>query len=100
MAAKPIKLIRKRLDDTGLAEHFASLAAEAKVVEIRIKGAAAGYSEAATGSLQEAARRLAAGEISAVQIQFLSGEQWWTDTVMRAADGFRLVRMRQESPPP
>jgi hypothetical protein len=93
-----VKLVRKRLDEAGLAAHFAWLAAEAKAIEIRVKGAPTAYSEAAT-SLDDTARRLAAGELLAVQVQYFHDDCWWSDTLLRAKDGYRLVRMRQESPP-
>ena len=35
------------------------------------------------------------GEIVAIQIRFFQDDDWWSDTVMRADDGFRLVRMRE-----
>jgi hypothetical protein len=95
---KAIKLLRKRLDDRELAAHLEALAAGAKDIEIRIKGAVAGYSDATTETLEVVGRRLRAGEIAAVQIRFFQDDDWWSDTVMRAADGFRLVRMRQEDP--
>lgn len=95
---KPVKLVRKRLDDAGVAAHFKWLASQAQAIEIRIKGAVAGYSEATTEQLEDAGRRLRAGEIVAVQIRFLQGDDWWCDTLMRAGESFRLVRMRQEDP--
>lgn len=95
---KPVKLVRKRLDDAGVAAHFEWLASQAQAIEIRIKGAVAGYSEATTEQLEDAGRRLRAGEIVAVQIRFLQGDDWWCDTLMRAGESFRLVRMRQEDP--
>ncbi len=98
LATKPIKLVRKRLDDAGVAAHFEWLATEAQAIEIRIKGVPAGHSDAATTSLDEAGRRLRSGEVVAVQIRFFQGDAWWCDTVMRARDGFRLVRMRQVDP--
>ena len=94
---KPVKLLRKRLDDAGVAAHFDWLATEAREIEIRIKGQAASQSDAATESLAEVGRRLRAGEIVAVQIRFFQGEAWWCDTLMRAGDSFRLVRMREET---
>ncbi len=97
---KPVKLVRKRLDDIGLRAHFDWLAAEASAVEIRIKGKPTAHSDVATDSLDEVSRRLQAGELVAVQIWYVHDGAWWCDTVMRAGDSFRLVRMRQEESPP
>jgi hypothetical protein len=84
---KPVKLLRKRLDDAGVAAHFEWLAAEARAIEMRIKGLTAGYSDAATEPLDEVGRRLRR-RILAVQIRFFQGEDWWCDTLMRAGDSF------------
>ena len=92
---KPVKLVRKRLDAVGVVAHFRALAATAQQIEIRIKGSATRHSDATTESLEEVARRLLAGEIAAVQIRFFELDDWWSDTVMQANDGFRLVRMRE-----
>jgi len=97
---KPIKLLRKRLDAPGLVAHLGVLAAEAQAIEIRIKGAVGAYSADATAEhLDELGRRLVAGEIVAVQLRFFQDDDWWCDTLMRAGDDFRLVRMRQGEPP-
>jgi hypothetical protein len=92
---QPVKLMRKRLDAAGVVAHLEALAASAQQVEIRIKGAVARYSDATTDSLDTAGRRLVAGDIVAVQIRFFEGDAWWSDTLMQARDGFRLVRMRE-----
>ena len=91
----PVKLVRKRLDAVGLEAHLRSLAANAQHIELRVKGAVAHYSDAATGSLEEVGRRLLAGEIVAIQIRFFENDDWWSDTLMQATDGYRLVRMRE-----
>jgi hypothetical protein len=92
---KPIKLVRKRLDDAGVEAHIDALAAGAQAIEVRIKDAAATYSSATAGELVDAGRRLRAGEIAAIQIRFFQDDAWWCDTVMRVRDDYRLVRMRQ-----
>ncbi len=95
-SSKPqIKLLRKRLDELGVRAHFDALAGQASAVEIRVKGAATDHSSLASTELADAARSLVAGEIVAVQIRFHQDGAWWCDTVMRAGDGFRLVRMHQ-----
>jgi len=30
-----------------------------------------------------------------VQIRFFDADDWWSETVMQAHDGFRLIRMRE-----
>jgi hypothetical protein len=92
---KPVKLVRKRLDADGVNAHFQALAATAQQPEIRIKGGATRQSDATSGSLDEVVRQLVAGEIVGVQVRFFDAGDWWIDTVMRARDGFRLVRMRE-----
>jgi hypothetical protein len=92
---KPIKLVRKRLDDAGVVDHLEQLAGDAQAIEIRTKDAKLGYSEASAGDLAELGRQLITGAIAAVQIRFHQNGDWWCDTVMRADKDFRLVRMRQ-----
>jgi len=95
---KPVKLVRKKLDEAGLDAHLATLAS-AEGVEIRTKGAAGAYSDAATEQLDAVVQRLRAGEIVAIQIYFFQDGDWWFDTLMRGDDCYRLVRMKQELPP-
>jgi len=95
----PVKLVRKRLEADDLEPHLRALAAEARAVEVRIKGQRAHQSDATTESLEALARRLVAGEIVAVQVRFELADGWWADTLMRAEKGFRLVRMKEELPP-
>lgn len=93
----PTKLVRKRLDDAGVEAHFAEVAAQGQALELRVKDAAAHYSSATAEQLHDAGLRLRQGAIAAVQLRFFRDGDWWCDTVMRAADGYRLVRMRQVS---
>ena len=94
----PIKLVRKRLDDAGVEAHLASVANHGQAIELLIKEGAARHSDASAEQLEEAGRRLRAGEIAAVQIRYFQDDDWWCDTVMRAGDSYRLVRMRQVDP--
>jgi FtsP/CotA-like multicopper oxidase with cupredoxin domain len=95
---KPLKLVRKRLDAAGVDAHLAAVVGRAQAIEIRIKDAAAYHSEGTAEQLQEAGRRLRAGEIAAVQLRYFQDDVWWCDTVMRRGDSFRLVRMQQDEP--
>ena len=94
---KPVKLVREKLDASQLAARLRELAATAKHVELRVKGAVAAYSDATADSLEEVGRRLLAGELVAVQIRFFADDEWWSETLMQAKDGYRLVRMREGS---
>jgi len=95
MPDKPVKLVRKRLDAGGLIAHLQELAARATSLEVRVQGEAARTSDATAEPLDMLARRLVTGELVAVQIRFCLDDTWWSDTVLRARDGFRLVRMRE-----
>ncbi len=91
----PVKLVRKRLDDEGLASYLRSFVACTEAIEVRVKSAATRSSDATTEPLDVVGRRLATGAITAVQIRFFEDDGWWCDTLLRAKDGFRLVRMRE-----
>lgn len=93
----PVKLLRKRLAADELVAHLRQLATDARDIEIRVKGAVAAYSDATTDSLEAVGQRLVAGELVAVQVRYFQDDAWWSDTVMRADDSFRLVRMREGS---
>ena len=92
---RPVKLVRKRLDSDELASHLRSLAAHATEIEIRVMGVVARSSDSTTDSLDVVGRKLVTGEIAAVQIRFFENDDWWSDTLLRAKNGFRLVRMRE-----
>lgn len=93
--SKPVRLRRLRLDDAGVREHFNTVGRDGQEIEIRVKGAAAANSDESSTQLRDAVDRLIAGEIFAVQVQFFQDGDWWSDTVMRRGDDFRLVRMKQ-----
>ena len=89
------KLSHQRLDANGVAAHLRDLAARAQHLEVRIQSASARQSDATTESLDEIGRRFLAGEIAGIQIRFADGDDWWCDTLRRAKDSYRLVRMRE-----
>lgn len=95
MAGTPVKLVRKRLDAAGVAAHVQALAATATELEVRSKDDVAHTSDASTESRSALAGRLVAGELAALQIRLFADGAWWTDTLLRAGDHFRLVRMRE-----
>ncbi len=95
MTHPPVKLVRKRLDAAGVAEHLRDLAARGTQLEVRTKDDAARMSGATSESLDVLASRLVAGEVAGLQIRFFADDAWWSDTVLRAKAGFLLVRMRE-----
>lgn len=88
-----VKLLRKKLDAEALGTHLRSLAT-AEGLEIRVKASSTQHSDGAT-SLDVAADRLRSGDITALQIRFFERGDWWCDTLLRAEDSFRLVRIRE-----
>ncbi len=78
-----------------MTDYFEALVRTARAIEIRFKDDETTYSDAASSEVDEAARRLRAGEVVAVQIRFHQDGDWWCDTVMRRGASYRLVRMRQ-----
>jgi hypothetical protein len=72
---------------------FADIAALTEVVEVSVKGRAlAGAGEGGT-TLAIARGALAAGAVCGVQIRYRHrGVEWW-DTLLRAQDGVKLVRI-------
>lgn len=95
MPGTPTKLVRKRLDAAGVTMHLADIAATGSQLEVRTKDATARMSDPTSESLDALAKRLVAGELAGLQIRFFADGAWWSDTLLRAADGFRLVRLRE-----
>ena len=93
--ARPAKLSHQRLDADRVAAHLRDLAARGPGLEVRIQSANARQSDTTTESLEEIGRRFLAGEIAGIQIRFADGDGWWCDTLRRAKNGYRLVRMRE-----
>lgn len=82
------------LDPAALAQLFTDLRAAAEVESVRGKADPRGYAPADALTLDAAHARLTAGELTGVQIRYRFDGHDWTDTVLRAAGGFRLVRCR------
>jgi hypothetical protein len=95
MPGTPVKLARQRLDAAGVTEHLRDLAQRATQIEARIKDTAAQTSAATSEPLDALARRLVTGDITGLQVRFFLDDAWWSDTILRAPDSFRLVRMRE-----
>jgi len=78
-----------RVDDL-----LADLAAAATVEEVLMKGGAEARAHGATSDLAAVRKALSDGRITGAQIRYLHEGVRWTDTLLRAGDGVRLVRAR------
>jgi hypothetical protein len=83
------------LDRPGLSALIADLRALPGGVAVSVKSSERGYvDETLQFGLEAAFDALAAGQVRAVQLRYMHESTPWTDTVFRAGDGYRLVRMR------
>lgn len=71
---------------------FADLEALTTVRSVVQKGAAERYADQGVVSLDRAKESLVACDVAAVQIRYEYDGHEWTDTLMRQAAGYRLVR--------
>ncbi len=78
------------LDDAGLDALSADLTTLAEDLEVRVK-ATPGHS--APGDLRDALDALRAGAARAVQVSYRYQGRPWIDTILRAPDGWRVVRI-------
>ena len=95
MPRTPVKLARQRLDAAGVASHVAALASNASQLEVRTKGDLSSTSDPTSEPLDAVVKRLVAGELAGLQIRFFADGEWWSDTLLRTGEAFRLVRMRE-----
>ncbi|HEY6556577.1 MAG TPA: hypothetical protein VI072_04860 [Polyangiaceae bacterium] len=79
------------LDAATLDQLFFDLSQLAELLEVRLKGGASDYAEAAPG-LESA--RAALDAKAAVQIRYRYAGAEWIDTLMPTGAGVRLVRMK------
>ena len=93
---EPAELQAENLDEALLRRLFEDLDALAAIDEVRVKGAAGQPAQEQSVGLREARDLLLAGRIRAAQVVYEYRGRTWCDTVLRTADGHRLVRM--ESP--
>ncbi len=77
------------LDDAGLDALLTDLAALGEDLEVRCKGADV---HSAPSTLAESAAALRAGSVRAMQVSYRYDGRRWVDTVMRAPEGWRVVR--------
>ena len=90
-------LVEGVIDPATLRQLFADLAAAATDLLIREKGDPRGYAAAAELSPQAALDRLLSGATRAVQLRYRFDGHEWTDTVLAAPTGFRVLRCRHEA---
>ncbi|HVK17533.1 MAG TPA: hypothetical protein VM533_11345 [Fimbriiglobus sp.] len=79
-------------DADHLAQLFADLASAAEVLSVQGKADPRRYAAADPLTLDAAHRRLLDGDLVGVQVRYRYDGQEWTDTILRAAGGYRLVR--------
>ena len=90
------ELAQGMLDAAGLEALFRDLAACAIVEELQVKGGAQAYATGA-GTLEGAWAALEHGGARGVQLRYRFQGQDWVDTILRAGNGWRLVRARAPS---
>ena len=81
------------LDDATVAQLFFDVAHAAELVGITIKPLGARAATETQPSLDDAYRALAERSIAGVQLRYRFAEEEWWDTLIRAPNGTRLVRI-------
>lgn len=87
-------MVEGLIDPPTLTRLFADLESAASVLSVREKGGPGEFAGAGESSTAATLGRLLAGTSRAVQISYRFDGYEWTDTVLAAAGGFRLVRCR------
>lgn len=81
------------VDAATIDQLFFDIAAAAEVIGVTKKAHGALRADDALVELSDAHAALRADAVAAVQLRYRhAGEEWW-DTVIRLADGFRLIRI-------
>ncbi len=81
------------LDEARLDALFNDIAMEAQVLSVLLKGGAEVLAEGGDVALSEALSMLKEGRVRAVQVRYVHRGQSWTDTLLRTASGYRVVRI-------
>lgn len=81
------------LDEARLDALFNDIAMEAQVLSVLLKGGAEVLAEGGDVALSEALTMLKAGRVRAVQVRYVHRGKAWTDTLLRTASGYRVVRI-------
>ncbi|GDX80743.1 hypothetical protein LBMAG42_25540 [Deltaproteobacteria bacterium] len=87
------------LDAPTLAALFDDLNAHATVLDVITKGGPVQHSAGTQVPLREAQALLAEGRVRGVQVRYVWQGDEWRDTLLAAADGVRLVRMKRQNEP-
>ncbi len=86
------------IDLATLRRLFSDIELASELVGVSLKGGARERTSGESGTtLGEALEALASGSARGAQVRYLhQGREWW-DTVMRAGEGYRLVRIEAPS---
>jgi hypothetical protein len=82
------------LDPETLEQLFFDLSQLAEVLDVRLKAAPTARANPVAPSLEDARLALVQGQTLAAQIRYRFRGVEWIDTLMKTAEGVRLVRMR------
>lgn len=81
------------LDEATLATYFADLQEHAEVFDVNAKGAPESYASDSPMDLAAGENLFQSGLVRGLQIRYrFGGVEWW-DTLIRAPEGVRLVRI-------
>ena len=83
------------LEPATLARLFDDLARDAILSSAQIRAPGSVRGEAAPPSLAEARQRFESGSVQGLQLRYRLGATSWCDTLLRTAEGVRLVRIEQ-----
>jgi hypothetical protein len=81
------------LDGGTLRRLFAELSA-VQLHDVTVKRSATSFSSSSIATLEQAHAELERGDVIGVQLRYRFGDHEWCDSLLRTADGIRLVRLR------
>ncbi|MFA5506664.1 MAG: hypothetical protein WC314_03385 [Vulcanimicrobiota bacterium] len=84
------------LDPPTLQALLRDLTTQTRVLSVTVKGGEQHHAQAADSSLSQAVESLLRGEIRGVQVRYLWQDREWLDTLLRCAEGIRIVRSYHE----
>jgi hypothetical protein len=85
----------KLIDRSTLTQLFVELKSHSRILSIRQKGGTQRYAGEEELDLASVYTRLVNGVVHGVQVRYLYDGQEWCDTLLRAHDGWKLLRMKQ-----
>ena len=89
-------MVEGQIDSPTLIQLFADIQSAGTVLGVREKGGPVEYAGEGELSLTIAQERLLAGIARAIQIRYRHDGHDWTDTVLAAPAGFRVIRCRHD----